>query len=379
MTAPKPARVFISYATKDGAEAAVNLRLDLEAQGFSIWQDIVALQGNADWWSQIENALRSKELQHFILVVTPKALESPVVRREIRLAKQEAKSVWPVKGPGIDEMSKLPRWLGNLYDLDVAERRINLLRVLELPSIAKRVPMMAPEPPAEFVARPIEFNALKKQLLDPNGDAVAITAALRGAGGYGKTTLARALAHDADIQDAYFDGILWVELGEQGGGRILAYIADLVALITGTAVFMNTVEAARTALAEAVGDRRILLIIDDVWQKHHLDPFLQAGPHSTRLVTTRFDRELPDTAVRQVVDAMQASESLKLLSWNLPNEQTNSLDGKLGGLAQKLHDWPQLLKLANGFLRDRVAKFKLPLGRAVEDVNGTLNLTRVGW
>jgi len=32
------------------------------------------------------------------------------------------------------------------------------------------------------------------------GDAVAITAALRGAGGYGKTMLAKALAHDAPPQ-----------------------------------------------------------------------------------------------------------------------------------------------------------------------------------
>jgi NB-ARC domain len=54
------------------------------------------------------------------------------------------------------------------------------------------------------------------QLLDAKGDAVAaITAALRGAGGYGKTTLAKALAHDPDIQDAYFDGILWAVLGEK--------------------------------------------------------------------------------------------------------------------------------------------------------------------
>jgi predicted ATPase len=58
------------------------------------------------------------------------------------------------------------------------------------------------------------------QLLDAKGDAVAaITAALRGAGGYGKTTLAKALAHDPDIQDAYFDGILWAVLGEKPNAR----------------------------------------------------------------------------------------------------------------------------------------------------------------
>ena len=58
--------------------------------------------------------------------------------------------------------------------------------------------------------RLVEFGVLKKKLLDAKGDLVAITAALRGAGGYGKTTLAKALAHDPDIEDAYFDGILWV-------------------------------------------------------------------------------------------------------------------------------------------------------------------------
>jgi hypothetical protein len=57
--------------------------------------------------------------------------------------------------------------------------------------------MLAPEPPADFVERRLEFDALKAQLLDRKGDAVAITAALKGAGGYGKTTLARKLAHDA--------------------------------------------------------------------------------------------------------------------------------------------------------------------------------------
>jgi hypothetical protein len=99
-------------------------------------------------------------------------------------------------------LNKLPRWIGNVYDLNIPERRSLLMRVLEGPSHQKRVPMMAPEPPEDFVQRPVEFEALKRKLLDTKGDAVAITAALRGAGGYGKTTLAKALAHDPDIADA---------------------------------------------------------------------------------------------------------------------------------------------------------------------------------
>src|SRR6266481_4071173 len=111
------ARTFISYSRKDGAEFATDLRERILREKLSVWQDIVALEGGRDWWSQIEDALKSKTLQHFVLVVTPAALASPVVRREIRLARQEGKTVCPVKGPGPGELGNLPRWLGQLYDL----------------------------------------------------------------------------------------------------------------------------------------------------------------------------------------------------------------------------------------------------------------------
>jgi WD40 repeat protein len=376
MSKPAAARIFISYSRKDGAALAAQLRRDLEAKGFVIWQDLVALEGGRDWWSQIEGALKSKALQHFILVVTPQALASPVVRREIRLARQEGKTFLPIKGPGLGDLNALPRWIGQLTDLDIAEHWLTLQRILEDEARVKRVPMMAPEPPADFVPRPVEFEGLKRRLLDAKGDAVGITAALRGAGGYGKTTLARALAHDPDIQDAYFDGVLWVELGEQGGQRVVTVINNLVALLTGASPQVTTLEAARTALAEALGDLRILLVIDDVWSRSHLDPFLfgagHGGRHTTRLVTTRFDKELPETAVRQPVDAMQAGEALALLAYGLPDDQAEACAGELAALARRLHEWAQLLKLANGFLRDRVVKFRQPLATAIAEAGQRL-------
>ena len=363
----EPARIFISYATKDGAEAATKLRRELEAEGFSIWQDIVALEGGRDWWSQIEEAIRAPSVEHLVLVVSPEALNRPVVRSEIRLAKTLGKTVTPVRaGPELDP-SGVPRRLGHVLDLAKPEQRAQLIKALRCSGRQKRTPMMAPEPPEDFVARRAEFDALKARLLDGKGDAaVGITAALRGAGGYGKTTLAKALAHDPDIQEAYFDGVLWVELGEKGADRVIESISGLVTLLTGERQAIATREAAASALSDALGDRRILLVVDDIWQKQHLEPFLHGGPSTTRLVTTRFDRELPDRAVRQIVDAMQAGESQRLLAWGLPSEQAEPLTRELGTLARDLHDWAQLLKLANGFLRNRV-KFKQPLTKAIGD------------
>ena len=248
----------------------------------------------------------------------------------------------------------MPRWLGQIYDLDLAEHETTLIRVLQDESRQKRVPMMAPEPPPDFVQRPKEFDALKRQLLDAKGDSVAaITAALRGAGGYGKTTLAKALAHDPDSQDAYFDGILWAELGEKPD-RLLSILSDLITLLTGEQPQLETINAAAAKLGEALGDRRILLIIDDAWSEQDLRPFLQGGPNAARLVTTRIDSVLPNTAVRQRVDAMQAREALQLIAGGLPADQVSRERPSLAKLAARLGEWAQLLKIVNGFLRDKV-------------------------
>jgi hypothetical protein len=69
--------------------------------------------------------------QHFVLIITPAALASPVVRLEIRLARQEGKTVSPVKGPGLGELGTLPRWLGQVYDLDLPEHFTTLVLILQ--------------------------------------------------------------------------------------------------------------------------------------------------------------------------------------------------------------------------------------------------------
>ena len=54
---------------------------------------------------------------------------------------------------------------------------------------------------------------MKEKILSEGREPVAITAALRGAGGFGKTELARLLCQDEEIEEA-FGGILWVTIGQ---------------------------------------------------------------------------------------------------------------------------------------------------------------------
>ena len=75
---------------------------------------------------------------------------------------------------------------------------------------------MSPNPEDGFIQRDLEYKQLIEGLLNNQGNtAIAITTALRGAGGYGKTTLAKAVCHDPKIIERFSDGILWVTLGEK--------------------------------------------------------------------------------------------------------------------------------------------------------------------
>jgi WD40 repeat protein len=231
---------------------------------------------------------------------------------------------------------------------------------------------MAPDLPDGFVSRPAEYGALKAQLLDKRGDAVGLTASLRGAGGYGKTALANALCHDIDIQDAYFDGILRVELGERAD-NLLGLVSDLITIITGEHEGFNTIDAAASRLGNALGDRCFLLVIDDAWREEDLRPFLRGGQRTTRLITTRIDAILPVGTVRVSVDAMRGAEATALLARGLPEESAKAHRPALGALAARLGEWPFLLTLVNGFLRDRVLRTGEPFSRALDGVSRRLD------
>ena len=183
---------------------------------------------------------------------------------------------------------------------------------------------------------------------------VAITAALRGAGGYGKTTLAKALCHDPRIQAAFPDGTLWTTLG-QTPGNLAPHVEDLVKRLSGANSGFNNTEAVFMHFKELLAERRMLLVIDDVWDRNHLRPFLQGGPNVARLITTRNLDTIAGHVEREnqvTVDAMRLAEAARMLRTNLPT----GCDEEFEALADRLGCWPFLLCLANGAARERTAQ-----------------------
>ncbi len=88
---------------------------------------------------------------------------------------------------------------------------------------------MVEDLPEDFVQHPpSKFKELTDKLLDDKHEnPVPCKLALLGMGGYGKTTLARYLCHQIPIQDAFDDGVLWIEL-DQNSSDLVKKVNELI-------------------------------------------------------------------------------------------------------------------------------------------------------
>jgi WD40 repeat protein len=337
--------VFISYARKDGESFAWDLRRKLEAGAPDlgiIWQDRAQLEAGIGWWKQITDAIDAS--QFMLLVMSPHALLSPTVQREWRYARQQGVCVYPVKTEAPIDFMALPHWMRKVHFHELPGEWNTLVQHLRSPCQVSRVPFMAPDLPPTFIPRAAEYQRLRNQLLEiDRGSPVTITTALRGAGGFGKTTLAAALCQDEEIQATFDDGILWVTLGEKPD--ILAGLSTLYAALTGQRATFGTPEDGAYHLSQQLEDKNCLIVVDDVWNAAHLRPFLRGGKACARLVTTRLV-EVVDTTRQVYVDEMTPREAIKMLG----------LAGPDTGIAHRLGNWPLLLELTRAAIGQLLAQ-----------------------
>ncbi len=198
------------------------------------------------------------------------------------------------------------------------------------------------------VARPGLMQDLVAAVTRSGASAVGMTTGLWGAGGFGKTTMARLLVHRQEIREQFSDGVVWVTLGEDTAGPELAdKVTNAVYLLCGARPPLTDPLAAGAELGRALGKRRVLLVVDDVWTSAQVEPFLVSGPAAVRLFTTRVRGVLPRSAEPVQVDEMDRDEATQLL--------TAGVDGASGdvvaGLLAATGRWPVLLALVNGAVR----------------------------
>jgi hypothetical protein len=152
------------------------------------------------------------------------------------------------------------------------------------PEAAARTPApVSTLPPlALLVVGRDEDLAFLKRRLGIGGGAPQPRTVVRGWPGVGKT----ALVHDPEVASRFGDGVLWASVGQD---------PDPVAEL---GRWRHALEGARDGpprdLADAMEQmrallaaRRVLLIVDDVWETADAAPYLVAGPDCATVVTTR--------------------------------------------------------------------------------------------
>ena len=149
------------------------------------------------------------------------------------------------------------------------------------------------------------------------------------------------------MRAAYPDGVFWVVLGERPD--LVAVQADLARQL-GIAPGFRDVDEGRAALAEALRDKRALLVLDDAWAAADGEALALAGPKGRVLVTTRHSLVLKRLGTHALpVDRLDAADACRFLA-HLAG-QTNPLPPEAGELVEALGGVVLALALVGATIR----------------------------
>ncbi len=152
------------------------------------------------------------------------------------------------------------------------------------------IPGHLPLPPRSFLGRDDDLHKLKKRLLRSarSGPEQGEPLLLTGWPGVGKTTMTTALANDPELLAAFPDGVLWTSL-DQYPSLFTELNSWCIALGSSGLSPGATLSEVSRHLGELLRERRVLILVDDVWETAHAVPFLVAGSGCAMLVTSRLD------------------------------------------------------------------------------------------
>lgn len=228
-------------------------------------------------------------------------------------------------------------------NLTVGDITINYItKAAERPPLWVGVPGL----PTHFVGRDDLLDNLVNRLLQDGAPSVAI----HGLPGVGKSTVAVMIAHHKRLLAHFSDGVLWAGLGVNADlPSILNHWAK--ALEIDITELRTDAEKAQ-AIRDAIGHKRLLLVIDDAWQS---DPALAlrcGGDNCSYLLTTR-DKTVARkfTSAEQTVEIpVLAEESARFLLSILAPEAWAANAIATAALADAVGRLPLALELLGGYL-----------------------------
>ena len=111
-------QIFISYSRRDN-DFVDRLVTELEARGVDVWVDTGEILAGEAWRRTIVEAIRS--CQVFVILISPKSVQSENVTKELTLAEQYDKSVLPIVIQDVEIPPSLDYQLAGLHYQTFAE------------------------------------------------------------------------------------------------------------------------------------------------------------------------------------------------------------------------------------------------------------------
>ena len=226
---------------------------------------------------------------------------------------------------------------------DVARWQAEKIREAESPR-GTRLFLDVPRTPSHFGGRDDLSRRVVRCL--KAGHDVAMT----GLPGVGKSTVAAALARHKGILRHFRNGILWGSLGPDGDPN---RTVSVWAAALGVSIDERSQRAQLSqSIREAIGDRSVLLILDDAWQLEAAKSLRLGGPQCVHLLTTRdlaIARSFAGVENIFEVPPLKEDNAIALLR-RLAPEAAAADDAGLRNVAKTADGLPLALELIGGFL-----------------------------
>lgn len=207
-----------------------------------------------------------------------------------------------------------------------------------------------PALPPLVVGREDTIKEIKTRLgIDGNRRANLV---IQGLPGVGKSTIMATLAHDDDLNTAFPDGVLWTSLGETPD--ILSKLQSWATALGLDETQNISVEALSAQISARLQDKRVLLLVDDVWQVEHSKPFRVGSSNASIIFSSRLNDVASALTSSQLdfynLSVLTAKSALHLLEKLTPNT-VKQFPAESLELVQDLEGLPLAIQVAGRLLQ----------------------------
>jgi len=318
---PNPIKVFISYShdsdehsakilelsqslRKEGIDSAIDQYVKGQPkEGWITWMEDKVEEADFVLMAFTETYLRRYRKKEVLEAGHGSAWETELIKNELYINHTKNEKFFPILFIQ-DDKKHIPTILRSTAHFLLDEKFSKLVGLLK-GTLGVDPAELKQEPIFDLPIKRNLFFTGREEILEDirenleSGHETALTQAIKGLGGIGKTQIAVEYAYRSR---GFYDAILWIDAESEASlNKSVLEIADLIGLEKDT----NDLEIRKKAVQKwLLGSSNFLLILDNIEKMELYDEFVPAGARGHILITTR----LQTTGNVQKIDASEMGE-----------------------------------------------------------------------